>query len=95
MTRLSIEKRILEKMAEIVAIYHEYNPSGDYLSLSFVNGHISVDNSNNGIKRIDAWLDGTKLKYDPHPLRSNYTYHSLNRKEREFFAEKLVGGFDG
>lgn len=94
MTRLTIEKRILKKMAEIVAIYHEYNPSGDYLFLSFVNGHISVDNSGNNIKRIDAWLDGTKMKYDPYPLCSNDEYHSLNRKEREFFADKLVGGYE-
>lgn len=91
MTRIEAEKRMLKMLAEIVEVYHEYNPGGQYLSLSYVDGHLSIDNANSGKKRIDTWLDAKWLKYDPTPWRSNETYKSLNQKERKFFQEKIIG----
>ena len=92
MTRLEAEKRMLKKLAEIVAIYHEYNPAGQYLSLSYIEGHLSIDNANNGVKRIDTWLDAKWIKHDPSPWRSNETFKPLNQKDRQFFHEKIIGG---
>lgn len=36
MNRQQCEAAILEKMKEIVAIYHEYHPLGRYLSLTYL-----------------------------------------------------------
>ena len=35
MTRKETETKILDKMQEIVEIYREYNPDGEYLTLAF------------------------------------------------------------
>lgn len=37
MDRRQCESLIMEKLEEIVAIYHEYNPEGRYLSLTYIN----------------------------------------------------------
>lgn len=37
MTRQECEKKILEKLEEIVDIYHEYHPSGRYLNLDYMS----------------------------------------------------------
>lgn len=37
MNREECESKILEKLEEIIAIYHEYNPEGDYLTLDYRN----------------------------------------------------------
>ena len=48
MTRSECEKKLEEKLREIVDIYHEYNPGGRYLSLTYLNndddGYINVNN---------------------------------------------------
>jgi len=48
MTRIECEKKLEEKLREIVDIYHEYNPSGRYLSLTYLDndgdGYIGVNN---------------------------------------------------
>lgn len=62
MNRQDCEKIILEKMKDIVAIYHEYNPDGNYLTLSYLdeqsqpmimfnNRHYDEDSEN----PIDYW----------------------------------------
>lgn len=43
MNRQECEKKILEKLEEIVAIYHEYNQEGDYLYLSYMKDDDGVD----------------------------------------------------
>lgn len=50
MDRHDCEKIILEKLKDIVAIYHEYNPEGEYLYLCYVKkldgeDGLSVNNS--------------------------------------------------
>lgn len=45
MTRLQAENAIIDKLVEIVEIYHDYNPEGGYLSLAFFDGSLTVDNS--------------------------------------------------
>lgn len=44
MGRIECEKAIIEKMREIMDIYHEYNPGGKRLSMSIINDYYSVDN---------------------------------------------------
>ena len=48
MNRKECEAAILEKMQEIVAIYHQYNPEGSYLSLTYMDdegdGYIMFNN---------------------------------------------------
>ena len=38
MTQKECEKLIAEKLVEIVGIYHQYNPDGKYLSLTYMGG---------------------------------------------------------
>lgn len=50
MDRKDCEKIILEKLKDIVAIYHEYNPDGEYLMLSYnkedrIKDNFSFNNS--------------------------------------------------
>lgn len=47
MTRTECEASILRKMIEIEKIYKEYNPSGNYLTMSVFDGHYSVNNDYN------------------------------------------------
>lgn len=44
MGRIECEKAIIEKMREIMDIYHEYNPDGDRLTMYVIGDHYSVDN---------------------------------------------------
>lgn len=45
MSRIECESALLRKMKEILDIYHEYNPEGDYLTLDIVhNTHINANN---------------------------------------------------
>lgn len=37
MDRRQCESLIMEKLEEIVAIYHEYNPEGRYITLTYAN----------------------------------------------------------
>lgn len=57
MTRHEVEKEISKKFFEILKIYKEYEPEGEYLNLSFVDGNISCNNDYwRGINRIDFCL---------------------------------------
>lgn len=48
MTRHECETIILEKMQEIVDVYHQYNPDGRYLALTYMDedndGYIMCNN---------------------------------------------------
>ena len=48
MTRSECEKKLEEKLREIVDIYHEYKPGGRYLSLTYLDndgdGYIQANN---------------------------------------------------
>ena len=44
MGRIECEKAIIQKMREIMDIYHEYNPDGDRLTMYVIGDHYSVDN---------------------------------------------------
>lgn len=45
LSRIECESAILRKMKEIIDIYHEYNPDGDYISLCMIdNESIHVNN---------------------------------------------------
>lgn len=44
MTRQETEAKIMEHLMEIKKIYHEYNPSGAYLTMSILHNHVNVNN---------------------------------------------------
>lgn len=44
--RKECEDKILSLMQEIVKVYHEYRPGGNYLSLAFVDGVMQCNNRN-------------------------------------------------
>ena len=45
LSRIECESAILRKMKEIIDIYHEYDPDGDYISLCMINNKsIHVNN---------------------------------------------------
>lgn len=59
MGRIECEKAIIQKMREIMDIYHEYNPDGKRLSMTIVNDHFSVNNiywEEDADHQIDAWV---------------------------------------
>lgn len=57
MTRHEVEKEISNKFFDILKLYKEYEPEGEYLNLSFVDGNISCNNDYWGeINRIDFCL---------------------------------------
>lgn len=94
MTRLEAEKRLLKMLAEIVAVYHEYNPNGTSLTLSYLKGHISVNNHYFGEdkrKPIDAWLQAEDCRYDPEPLYASDNLKKMSLGDRKFFLEKVLG----
>lgn len=41
MTRKECEEAIEQKLREIVEIYHQYNPQGNYLSMGYINNENS------------------------------------------------------
>lgn len=57
MTREQAEKKIRDKFVEILKIYKEYEPEGDYLTISYCEDCISFISFNNryweGEKKID------------------------------------------
>ena len=60
MGRIECEKKIIQKMREIMDIYHAYNPDGKRLSMSIVNDHFSVNNiywEEDADHQIDAWVE--------------------------------------
>ena len=60
MGRIECEKAIIQKMREIMDIYHEYNPDGEYLGMSIVNDHFSVSNAyydDDYEHQIHAWVE--------------------------------------
>ena len=45
LSRIECESAILRKMKEIIDIYHEYNPDGNYISLCMIdNKSIHINN---------------------------------------------------
>lgn len=59
MNRQECEKLIIEKLKEIVTIYHEYNQDGNYLSLAYLRDEDGASymgaNRTTDLKRIDIW----------------------------------------
>lgn len=45
MGRIECEKAIIQKMREIMDIYHEYNPDGERLTLWVLEDHYSIANA--------------------------------------------------
>lgn len=57
-SRDECERKLLALMREAVAIYHQYNPDGNYLTLTLVNGVISGNNSyfdNDRERPVNFW----------------------------------------
>lgn len=44
MTRETAEKKIKEKLLEIIAIYKEYDPEGEFIDLAYCEGRLSFFN---------------------------------------------------
>lgn len=62
--RQETEKKILDLLAEIRDIYHEYCPEGNYLHMSILDGNIDVNNDyfkSGCIKPINASLDDGRI----------------------------------
>ena len=56
MTRRECEDKLLELAEQMYAVYKEYNPSGDMLTMSaFANGHIGIN---------DAYFLGNEVVMD-------------------------------
>lgn len=56
MTREKAEQKIKEKLLEIIAIYKEYDPKGDFIDLTYNEGCISFFNRYwESDKRLDVW----------------------------------------
>lgn len=61
MTREQAEKKIRDKFVEILKIYKEYEPEGDYLHISYCEDCISFFNNYwVGKKRISYFKKGVK-----------------------------------
>jgi len=45
MTRNEAEERILEALKELQRVYFDYNPNGDYLSVTISKDYISATNA--------------------------------------------------
>ena len=89
LTRLQAEKAMLKKLAEIVEIYLQYDPNAEYLSATYLNGHLSIDNASRACKRIDTWLDVNSIRNYASPLRADDDFKRLTKEEQEFFLKKL------
>jgi len=64
MTRLECEKKLLSLAEQMLEVYLEYNPAGDFMSAIIdANGYISVDDSYfNAERKIIINEDGTAFK---------------------------------
>ena len=59
MERKECEEKMMEKLKEIVDIYKQYNPKGDYLSMCYTEFGIMINNefySNDKEKPINIFL---------------------------------------
>lgn len=59
MNRLDCEAKIVEKLREIEAIAKEYCPDCRHLSLTIIDGNVSVNNrfwKENADRPINAWV---------------------------------------
>ena len=47
MTKEVVEMKMVDKVKELIEIYKEYNPNGDYLSIGIFikSGHININNT--------------------------------------------------
>ena len=82
MGRIECEKAIIQKMREIMDIYHEYNPDGEYLSMTIVNDHFSVNNiyfEDDYEHQIQAWVEDS---YED-VYSNNYVRVAEDRKDKE------------
>lgn len=62
--RQETEKKILDLLAEIRDIYHEYCPEGNYLHICILDGNIDVNNDyfkGGNVKPINASLDDGRI----------------------------------
>lgn len=60
--RKQIENELIMKALELYHMYKEYNPNGEYLSLSFLDGYVNMFNDYwDGDKDcvIDCYFDDT------------------------------------
>lgn len=58
MTRETAEKKIKEKFLEIIAIYKEYDPEGEFIDLAYCEGCISFFNRYwESDKKLNVWED--------------------------------------
>lgn len=58
--RIQIENKLIMKALDLYQVYKEYNPNGDYLSLSFLNGYVNMFNEhweNDKDNVIDCYFD--------------------------------------
>lgn len=58
--RKQIENVLIMKALELYQMYKEYNPNGDYLSLSFLDGYVNMFNEhweNDKDYVIDCYFD--------------------------------------
>lgn len=58
--RKQIENELINKALELYQMYKEYNPNGDYLSVSFLNGYVNLFNEhweNDKDHIIDCFYD--------------------------------------
>lgn len=58
LSRIECESAILRKMKEIIDIYHEYDPDGDYISLYMLDNktiHVNNDSYEDG-KTINCFI---------------------------------------
>ena len=58
--RKQIENKLIMKALELYQMYKEYNPNGDYLSLSFLDGYVNMFNEhweNDKDCVIDCYFD--------------------------------------
>ena len=64
MTRLECEKKLLSLAEQMLEVYLEYNPAGDFMfAIIDANGYISVDDSYfNAERKIIINEDGTAFK---------------------------------
>lgn len=61
--RKQIETELINKALELYRMYKEYNPNGDYLSISFLNGYVNMFNEhweNDKDRIIDCFYDDSK-----------------------------------
>lgn len=58
--RKQIENDLITKALELYSVYKSYNPNGEYLSISFLNGYVNMFNEhweNDKDHIIDCFYD--------------------------------------